>query len=37
MLFVDFARWHRVDPKVAAEALRNPEGWRKFAEYVRGL
>jgi hypothetical protein len=37
MLFVDFARRHRVDPKVAAEALRNPEGWRKFAEYVRDL
>jgi hypothetical protein len=37
MLFVDFARRHRVDPKVAAEALRSPEGWRKFAEYVRDL
>ena len=37
MLFVDFVRRHRVDPKVATEALRNPEGWRKFAEYVRDL
>jgi hypothetical protein len=36
MLFAEFARAHRVDPKVAAEALRGPEGWRRFVEYLRG-
>lgn len=37
MLFVDFVRKYRIDSKVAAEALRGPEGWRRFAEYVREL
>jgi hypothetical protein len=36
-LFVDFARKYKIDSRVAAEALRSPEGWRRFAEYVGGL
>jgi hypothetical protein len=35
-LFMDFARRHRVDPKVAAEALSGPEGWNKLLEYLGG-
>lgn len=35
MLFVDFAVRRGVDPRVAAEALRGPEGWRRFVEYLR--
>ncbi len=34
-LFVDFARKYSIDPKVAAEALRGPEGWSRFVEYLR--
>jgi hypothetical protein len=36
-LFVDFVRRYNIDSRVAAEALRSPEGWRRFAEYVGGL
>jgi hypothetical protein len=36
-LFVDFVRKYNIDSGVAAEALRNPEGWRRFAEYVGRL
>jgi hypothetical protein len=36
-LFVDFVRKYNIDSRVAAEALRNPEGWRRFAEYVGRL
>ena len=37
MLFVDFAAKREVNlnPIAAAEALRSPEGWRKFVEYLR--
>jgi hypothetical protein len=35
MLFVDFAAKRGVNPIVAAEALRSPEGWRRFVEYLR--
>ena len=34
-LFVDFAKRRGVDPGAAAEALRGPEGWRRFVEYLR--
>ena len=36
-LFVDFVRKYNIDSRVAAEALRSPEGWRRFAEYVGRL
>jgi hypothetical protein len=36
-LFVDFVKKYNIDSRVAAEALRNPEGWRRFAEYVGRL
>jgi hypothetical protein len=34
MLFADFAERRGLNPKAAAEALRSPEGWRKFEEYL---
>ncbi|ACB40205.1 hypothetical protein [Pyrobaculum neutrophilum] len=36
-LFVDFARRRRIDSKVAGEALRSPDGWRRFVQYLEGL
>jgi hypothetical protein len=33
--FVEFAARRGVDPKAAAEALRGPEEWRRFVEYLR--
>jgi hypothetical protein len=36
-LFVDLVRKYNIDSRVAAEALRSPEGWRLFAEYVGRL
>ena len=37
MLFAEFAARRGVNPEVAAEALRGPEGWRRFVEYLRAL
>ncbi|WP_053240576.1 hypothetical protein [Pyrobaculum islandicum] len=36
-LFVEFARRRKIDTKIAGEALRSPEGWRRFVQYLESL
>lgn len=35
-LFAEFARRQGIDPKIAKEALRGPENWRRFVQYLEG-
>lgn len=33
-LFAEFAKKRGVDSRVAVEALRSPEGWKRFVNYL---
>ncbi|MEM1662780.1 MAG: hypothetical protein QW085_01535 [Pyrobaculum sp.] len=36
-LFVEYVKKYGVSPNIAAAALKSPEGWKKFVEYLENL